>query len=50
MTFWGLQFSKKLTQKFDKFLPYNLKSGPIKKITAYIMLNISVLLISAYLT
>ena len=34
MNFSWLQSSKKPTQKFDEFLPYNLKSGPIKKIKA----------------
>ena len=31
MTFWCLKFSKKPTQKFDKSLPKNLKSGQIIK-------------------
>ena len=31
MTFWCLKFSKKKTQKFDRFLPKNLKSGQIIK-------------------
>ena len=32
MTFWCLKFSKKPMQKFDEFLPWNLKSGWITKI------------------
>ena len=34
MTFWCLNFSKKTTQKFEGFLPKNLKNGQIKKIKA----------------
>ena len=34
LTFWSVTFSKKTTQKFDEFLPWNLKSGWIKKIKA----------------
>jgi hypothetical protein len=31
VTFWCLSFSKKPMQRFDEFLPKNLKSGPIEK-------------------